>query len=178
MEQEKNLLLKSSMVYGLVMGSYWIFKYIFFILSVSYPSITFVYWGLTLSVPVILYSLMKHYRYYRNNSIRFFEAWGLGVLTFFFSALIISLLHYVFYSYIAPEDFIANSMNATVNLIEESQLSPQLKEAVRQVSTPTPIQMTLQAIFNNTFIGTFISIPAAAFVCRKGLNMPIEQNKQ
>jgi len=69
-------------------------------------------------------------------------------------------------------------MNATVNLIEESQLSPQLKEAVRQVSTPTPIQMTLQAIFNNTFIGTFISIPAAAFVCRKGLNMPIEQNKQ
>ena len=38
MEENKNLLLKGAMTYGLAMGIYWVVKYIFFIFSVSVPS--------------------------------------------------------------------------------------------------------------------------------------------
>ena len=53
MEENKNLLLKGAMTYGLAMGIYWVVKYIFFIFSVSVPSLSLVYWLLTLAVPFI-----------------------------------------------------------------------------------------------------------------------------
>ena len=40
MEENKNLLLKGAMTYGLAMGIYWVVKYIFFIFSVSVPSLS------------------------------------------------------------------------------------------------------------------------------------------
>ena len=42
MEENKNLLLKGAMTYGLAMGIYWVVKYIFFIFSVSVPSLSLV----------------------------------------------------------------------------------------------------------------------------------------
>ena len=36
MEENKNLLLKGAMTYGLAMGIYWVVKYIFFIFSVLF----------------------------------------------------------------------------------------------------------------------------------------------
>ena len=38
MEENKNLLLKGAMTYGLAMGIYWVVKYIFFISSSAFPS--------------------------------------------------------------------------------------------------------------------------------------------
>ena len=62
MEENKNLLLKGAMTYGLAMGIYWVVKYIFFIFSVSVPSLSLVYWLLTLAVPFIAYYMTKRYR--------------------------------------------------------------------------------------------------------------------
>lgn len=59
MEENKNLLLKGAMTYGLAMGIYWVVKYIFFIFSVSVPSLSLVYWLLTLAVPFIAYYMTK-----------------------------------------------------------------------------------------------------------------------
>ena len=63
MEENKNLLLKGAMTYGLAMGIYWVVKYIFFIFSVSVPSLSLVYWLLTLAVPFIAYYMTKRYRH-------------------------------------------------------------------------------------------------------------------
>ena len=176
MEQERNLLLNNSMIYGLIMGTYWVVKYIFFIGSVSYPSASFIYWGMTLSVPFLLYSLMKHFRISTKRPVGFMELWRMGVLIFFFSALIVSLAHFVFYRFLAPPDLIVNSMEFAKNIIDGSQLSSEVKESFRSVGTPTPILMTLQGIVNNVIGGIFISIPIAAIVSRKGLNTPFEKN--
>ena len=55
MEENKNLLLKGAMTYGLAMGIYWVVKYIFFIFSVSVPSLSLVYWLLTLAFHRLLH---------------------------------------------------------------------------------------------------------------------------
>ena len=72
MEENKNLLLKGAMTYGLAMGIYWVVKYIFFIFSVSVPSLSLVYWLLTLAVPFIAYYMTK--RSSRLNTLSFISS--------------------------------------------------------------------------------------------------------
>ena len=81
MEENKNLLLKGAMTYGLAMGIYWVVKYIFFIFSVSVPSLSLVYWLLTLAVPFIAYYMTKRYRHDIGGRISFFHAWTLSFIS-------------------------------------------------------------------------------------------------
>ena len=53
MEENKGLLLKCAMSYGLAMGIYWVIKYLFLIFGYSIPSLIFIYEGLSLVVPLI-----------------------------------------------------------------------------------------------------------------------------
>ena len=62
MEENKGLLLKCAMSYGLAMGIYWVIKYLFLIFGYSIPSLIFIYEGLSLAVPLIAYYLTKRYR--------------------------------------------------------------------------------------------------------------------
>ena len=59
MEENKGLLLKCAMSYGLAMGIYWVIKYLFLIFGYSIPSLIFIYEGLSLAVPLIAYYLTK-----------------------------------------------------------------------------------------------------------------------
>jgi len=43
MEENKGLLLKSAMTYGLAMGIFWVIKYLFFIFSNTVPALNIIY---------------------------------------------------------------------------------------------------------------------------------------
>ncbi|MDD4515057.1 DUF4199 domain-containing protein [Massilibacteroides sp.] len=166
MKDVKDLLLKSAMIYGLILGLFWAFKYVFFILSISYPFLSFVYWGLTFSVPFLLALLILHFSILVPENRNFARDWTLGVLIFFFAALVVSLEHYVFYRYLAPPNYIADSLNSAIDLIRNSGVNEDVKKAVESMSQPTPIQMTLQGIFNNVLYGVFVSLPVASITSR------------
>lgn len=74
MEENKGLLLKCAMSYGLAMGIYWVIKYLFLIFGYSIPSLILIYEGLSLAVPFIAYYLTKRYRQDIGGSISFFHA--------------------------------------------------------------------------------------------------------
>lgn len=165
MEERKDLLLKSAMTYGLGMGIFWVIKYIFFIFSLSMPSMGVAYWLLTLMVPLLHYRMTKLYRADIGGKIGFFHAWRFGMLLYFFAALIVSLAHYAFYRYIAPPDFVAGAIGQMTTMLRDSRVSPEIIQSLDKIRV-TPIQMTIQGIFNNVFYGIILSIPIAALVCR------------
>ena len=88
MEENKGLLLKSTMSYGLIMGIFWVIKYLFFIFGYSTPSLIFIYWCLSFAVPFIAYYMTKRYKYEIGGHISFFHAWRFGTMLYFFAALI------------------------------------------------------------------------------------------
>lgn len=171
MKDVKNLLLKSSMMYGLIMGLFWAFKYIFYMLSISYPFFSIIYWGLTFSVPLLLALLILHFRVVSPGGVSFSRDWTLGVLIFFFAALVVSLEHYIFYRYVAPPNFIADSFSSAIDILKDSNLSEEVKSTIESMATPTPIQMTIQGLFNNLFYGILIAIPVAAITSRLKKNI-------
>ena len=48
--------------FGLFMGLFWVFKYLFYMFSPQHPFLLGLYWGFTLAVPYILYRMINIYR--------------------------------------------------------------------------------------------------------------------
>ena len=176
MQENKSILLTSAMSFGFGMGCYWVFKYLFFMFSLQMPLLSSLYWGLTIMVPYIAYRFTKRYREQLGGQIGFFHAWQFGILLYFFAALIVSLAHYGFYRYIAPDDFLTNSISEAVNLLQNSQIDNQLTQSLQKVRI-TPIQMAIQGIFNNLFYGIIFSIPVASLLCRNNASGQITDNR-
>lgn len=165
MEENKGLLLKSAMTYGLYMGIFWVIKYLFFIFSGNVPALYAIYLGFSLAVPFVAYILTKRYRQDLGGNISFFHAWRFGIMLYFFAALLVSLEHFIFFQFVAPPDFIANLMNQTVEMLKNTQIQTEVIESISKIRI-SPIQMVIQQIFNNVFYGIIFSIPVAALLCR------------
>lgn len=176
MQENKSLLLKSAMEFGFGMGCYWVLKYIFFIFSLQVPLLSSLYWGMTLLVPYLAYRFTKRYREIVGGQIGFFHAWQFGILLYFFAALIVSLVHYGFYRYLAPADFLTNSIKEAIGLLQNSQIDSLLIQSLQEIRI-TPIQMAIQGIFNNLFYGIIFSIPVAALLCRNNSSGRITDNR-
>ena len=145
-------------------------------LSLQMPLLSSLYWGMTIMVPYIAYRFTKRYREQLGGQIGFFHAWQFGILLYFFAALIVSLAHYGFYRYVAPDDFLSNSISEAVTLLQNSQIDNQLIQSIQEIRI-TPIQMAIQGIFNNLFYGIIFSIPVAALLCRNNASGQITDNR-
>ncbi len=174
MEENKGLLLKSAMSYGLAMGIYWVIKYLFLIFGYTYPACLYIYELLSIAVPFIAYYMTRRYRQDIGGNISFFHAWRFGILLYVFAALIVSIEHYVFYKFIAPVDFLENTMSQAMNLLQNMNASSELVDAMGQTNL-TPIHMAIQGIFNNIFYGIILSIPVAALVRRRSTTNTVSE---
>nr|WP_321521391.1 DUF4199 domain-containing protein [uncultured Macellibacteroides sp.] len=166
MNENKDYLLKGAMAYGMSFGIFWVFKYVFFILSMQVAFLGVVYWGMSVTVPYLAYILSKKYKQVIGGRISFFHAWQFGMLLYFFAALIVSLVHYIFYQYLAPADYIANSYKQAIEMMKSANMDSSIIEALQNMETPNAISMTIQGIFNNIMYGIVLAIPVAAIVCR------------
>ena len=174
MEENKSLLLKSAMSYGLAMGIFWVIKYLFLIFGYSVPSLSLIYLILSATVPFIAYYMTNRYRMEIGGQISFFHAWRFGTMLYFFAALIVSLEYFIFFQFIAPRDFITNVTAALIQSLQNSQVDSTVIDAINQMNF-TPIHMAIQGIFNNIFYGIVFSIPVAAIVCRNKTGAVNEQ---
>lgn len=174
MEENKGLLLKCAMSYGLAMGIYWVIKYLFLIFGYSIPSLIFIYESL--AVPFIAYYLTKRYRQDIGGSISFFHAWRFGIMLYFFAALIVSIEHFIFFQFIAPPDFLSNTITQAIVALKNAGFNSEVIETISRTNF-TPIHMAIQQIFNNIFYGIILSIPVAALVCRGRTASPVPEEK-
>jgi hypothetical protein len=99
-----------------------------------------------------------------GGRISFFHAWQFGVLLYFFAALVVSLAHYSFYRFIASPEYIESLTNGVADILKRINMNPE--ETLANTPAFTPINLTIQGIFNNVFYGIILSIPVAAFACR------------
>ena len=165
--EEKNSLLKWAATYGLILGLYWVFKFVFFVLGINSPLFSIIYYLLTLAVPFIAYYFTKKYRDYGlNGEISFFHAWRFGIMLYTFAALIVSVAQFIFFRYIASPDFFPQLYAQTIQLLQNSNMDSAVVESIKKFPVLSPIQFTVQNIFNNIFWGIIFSIPVAWIVSR------------
>ena len=96
------------------------------------------------------------------------QAWIFCLLMYTFAALLVSVVHYIFFRYVDGGFMIATYRS----LLDELQNTmPEMNEAVAQyhqavdlVAAMTPIELTIQLIMNNIFYGMLLALPTALVV--------------
>lgn len=155
-----------AMSYGFSLGIFWIVKYIFYMFSMRFSYLVVIYWGMSLVVPYLAYLLTKRYREDLGGVISFSQAWRFGVLIYLFAAMLVSIMHYVFYRFVAPPDFLSSAVEQTIASLKQMQVDSKVISSIESMNF-SPIHMALQGILNNIFYGIILSLPVAALVCRR-----------
>lgn len=158
--------MSAAMSYGFSLGIFWIVKYIFYMFSMRFSYLVVIYWGMSLVVPYLAYLLTKRYREDLGGVISFSQAWRFGVLIYLFAAMLVSIMHYVFYRFVAPPDFLSSAVEQTIASLKQMQVDSKVISSIESMNF-SPIHMALQGILNNVFYGIILSLPVAALVCRR-----------
>lgn len=158
--------MSAAMSYGFSLGIFWIVKYIFYMFSMRFSYLVVIYWGMSLVVPYLAYLLTKRYREDLGGVISFSQAWRFGVLIYLFAAMLVSVMHYVFYRFVAPPDFLSSAVEQTIASLKQMQVDSKIISSIESMNF-SPIHMALQGILNNIFYGIILSLPVAALVCRR-----------
>lgn len=158
--------MSAAMSYGFSLGIFWIVKYIFYMFSMRFSYLVVIYWGMSLVVPYLAYLLTKRYREDLGDVISFSQAWRFGVLIYLFAAMLVSVMHYVFYRFVAPPDFLSSAVEQTIVSLKQMQVDSKVISSIESMNF-SPIHMALQGILNNIFYGIILSLPVAALVCRR-----------
>lgn len=158
--------MSAAMSYGFSLGIFWIVKYIFYMFSMRFSYLVVIYWEMSLVVPYLAYLLTKRYREDLGGIISFSQAWRFGVLIYLFAAMLVSIMHYVFYRFVAPPDFLSSAVEQTIASLKQMQVDSKVISSIESMNF-SPIHMALQGILNNIFYGIILSLPVAALVCRR-----------
>ena len=136
--------------------------------------------GLTLCVPFMAYYYVRMYRnVVCGGTISFLHAWIFTVFMYMFAALLTAVAHYIYIRFI-DQGFILNSYETMLNSWETMLNNPtykavpgidayieQLREGLSQVRSLTPIEITMQMMSMNVFVGSLLAIPTALFVMKR-----------
>ena len=95
------------------------------------------------------------------------------MMLYLFAALIVSLVHFAFYQFFAPHDFLQQAAHQLAEIMQDAAVERSVIDSMQQLNV-SPIHMAIQGIFNNIFYGIIFSIPVAAWVSRS--QQPTQMN--
>lgn len=162
------------MRFGTYMGIFWIAKFILFPLGLSsFPFLIFLFLGFTVTVPFLGYYFARIFRdRICKGYLGFLHSWVFLLFMYVFAALLTAVAHYIYFRYI-DNGFIINTYSDMVNTVMPEQLPgmegyiEQIKEAVDQIRSLSPIEITLQLMSQNIFYCSILALITAPFVMRK-----------
>lgn len=93
--------------------------------------------------------------------MRFSQLWSLGVLIFFFSAMIAALPQYIHLQYIEPE-FISTQYNMAMELLKSYNLEQTISLS-KELKIPTALDIVTQQMSLSLYIGVILSLLISPF---------------
>lgn len=173
MAENRSYMQRYAMLFGTYMGGYWILKFILFPLGLTVPFLSLLFMGLTLGVPFMGYYYVRMYRnQVCGGAISFPQAWIFTVFMYIFAALLTAVAHYIYFRYI-DNGFILNTCETQIDMLAQSNV-PRIegyidmyRDALEMARTYTPIDITIQIMSTNVFIGSVLAIPTALLVMKR-----------
>ena len=162
-----------AMLFGTYMGGFWILKFILFPLGLTNQFISFLYMGLTVCVPFMGYRFARMYRdHVCGGSISFLHAWVFTIFMYIFAALLAAVAHYIYFRFI-DQGFVINAYESQVNLLSQSNIPGMeryidtFQETLDVAKSLTPIDITMQVLSVNVFLGSLLALPTALLVMKR-----------
>ena len=163
-EKKGFVMLKYAMNYGVILGSFWIFKYVFLIASDLSDHFSYIYNLLAVGTLLLYYVLLRRYRDNAlGGKINYIQCISFSMLLFLFSALIEAVIIYIHYRFIDPKYIMTRNpgwLEALMRWLFSRHWLDSLKEEYGNVIIVTV------GIIKNILIGFFLSLVYGIFVTR------------
>jgi len=155
-------IMKSAMFNGLIMGVVFSINFLFSISKIT----TLVLLTNVIAVLIIfgIYRLSVRFRDTEcEGFITYWKAFSFILLTFFFAALISSVVKYIYFKFISP-DYLDQMFQESLKVLNSMKF-PISDELIEQTkSMLKPASYTLIYIWSNLLMGLFVGLIMAAFI--------------
>lgn len=162
-----------AMRFGTAMGLFWIFKFIFLPLGFKVPFLQLLFIILTCFVPILGYRYARTFREkYCGGEISFIRAYAFIMFMYIFAAMLTSAGHFIYFNFI-DNGFITGTYISQLEELKNSVTGDlaisvdQLIETFDRIAEMSPIQLTMQLVFQNIFYGSLLALPTALFVMKR-----------
>ncbi len=171
--QKIRLLLKYSMNYGVILGAFWVFKYLFLIVSNALQTVLtdsflpdfllYLYmYLLPIGTLALYYVLLRRYRDHAlNGRISYLQCISFSVLLFAFSALIEAVIIYIHYKFIDPKYLLIRDKSWLEVLLQYMFSREWLETQKEHLGN---LIVIISEIVKNIMIGFFLSLIYGIFV--------------
>lgn len=173
-----------AMLYGTYLGLFWIGKFMFLPLGFEYQWLFLLYFVLTLYGPWLAYRFVVNFRDKEcGGVIGYWRAWFFTLLIYVFAALLTAACHYIYFRFI-DQGYIFSQ--AEMILTEyPTELASQFDTFIRQseealsiLHNLSPLDITMQLISQNVYIGFLLAFPTALFAMRRHPKIPLSKKNQ
>jgi len=171
MESKNSQILNYAMQGGLILGSFWMLKYLFVITGALHPLLNFTGTFLSLGTPILLfYFLVKYNHDAAGGGMRLGEGIQFSILLFFFASLLESMVVLLHVKWIDPL-FIGGIYDAMMEMASQMAIGRNL--AAELADQPLPGAVTYvfsNVIMADVFLGLILSlfiVPSAMRFKRK-----------
>ena len=158
-EENKSYLLEYTMHAGILLGLFWIFKYLFVILGNKYPGMNVIGTTLSIGTPVLLYYLLVKYNAgWMNREMRFGQGVQFTILLFFFASILEAMVVYILIRWIDPA-YLAHLYDSMIELAEALGASTAIVTKLAEQPLPDPFTYIFSnVIMADVFIGLLLSL--------------------
>jgi len=158
------VMVKYAMNYGVILGSFWIFKYIFLIASSLSDHFLYIYNLLAVVTLIMYYVLLRRYRDFAlGGKINYLQCISFSVLLFLFAGLIEAVIIYVHYNFIDPKYVLTRNpgwLEMTLRWMFSREWVDTQKENFGNII------VFISEVVKNIVIGFFLSLVYGIFVTR------------
>ena len=153
---------KSAMYNGLIMGVIFSINFLFSVSKIT--SLVLLTNVIAILIIIGIYRLAIRFRDTEcNGIITYSKAFSLILLTFFFAAIISSVVKFVYFQFINP-DYLDQMFQETMKVLNKMKF-PVNDEMINQTkSMLKPVNYTFVYIWTNVFFGLIVGLIMAAFI--------------
>lgn len=157
--ENKNQLFYYSLYASLILGVFWVVKYLLIIIGKDYAVTSYVGNFLSIGTPMILlYYLVKYNKWYNDNEMSFVHGIQFSILMFFFASILEAVAVFIHVNWIDPL-FISNFYSSITALAESLNLNQALTAQLAEQPLPSSFSYVLNnIILGDVFIGLLLSL--------------------
>ena len=158
-KESKSLLLEYTMHAGIILGLFWVFKYLFVIIGTRYPGMSVISSLLSIGTPLLLFFLLVRYNMGKmEQKMRFGQGVQFSVLLFFFASIIEALAVYIHIRWIDPT-YLANLYESLIELAQTMEVSKTIVAQIAEQPLPDPFTYIFSnVVMADVFIGLLLSL--------------------
>ena len=163
---------------GLKLFVLWLGSFLCYVQGLHSPGLGIVAMMLALMTPILSYRLLRKFRDEGlDGVISFGRGWLYVFFQFFYASLLFAIAQYVYFAYIDKGTFMSEmtelfSAPETKEAFRQMGMGKGIEETLSVMSQMRPIDLVLNVLVSNLFVGALLGLILAAFSKRDTSQVP------